>query len=248
MSAWLRWQVFNSRSVTIYPTNSLRIYREVICTSKSVVFTLNRKFSSIVFINSIDPCTETTYGYPYGKRKLVSNMAVKCVWKYKPIFFVLLLVFCQVFTLVGTNDVHAATSQLSKVKVDSLVRNGCYEWKDEDVSSQDSGIPMPPAFYARIASKVSCNELHHFQVISIDNREKFSKGTTVSGSSKKYCEQKLKASKLSLAEGRYLNWGTMEVSKKTLSYSCFVTGKVSTKPGSKKVYFFEELFSPLGKK
>lgn len=178
----------------------------------------------------------------------MSNMSGVGVWKNKSMLFVFLLVFVQIFTLVGTNAVHAATSQLSKVKVDSVVRNGCYEWKDEDVSSQDSGVPMPPAFYARIANKVNCNELHHFQIISIDNREKFLKGTNVSGSSKKYCEQKLKASKLTLTEGRYLNWGTMEVSKKTLSYSCFVTGKVSTKPGNKKVFFFEELFSPLGKK
>ena len=177
----------------------------------------------------------------------MSNIAGIYVRKYKSMFFVFLFVFCQILTVVGTNTVQAATSQLSKVKVDSLVRNGCYEWKDEDVSSQDNGIPMPPAFYARSARKVSCNELHHFQIISIDNREKFLKGTTVSGSSKKYCEQKLKVSKLSLAEGRYFNWGTMEVSKKTLSYSCVVTGKVSAKPGSKKVYFFEELFSPLGK-
>jgi len=211
-------------------------------------FTLNQKYSSIVGINSVDGCAETTYGYPYDRRKLMSNMSGVGVWKNKSMFFVFLLVFVQIFTLVGTNAVHAATSQLSKVKVDSLVRNGCYEWKDGDVSPQDGGVPMPPAFYARIANKVNCNELHHFQIISIDNREKFLKGTTVSGSSKKYCEQKLKASKLTLTEGRYLNWGTMEVSKKTLSYSCFVTGKVSTKPGNKKVFFFEELFSPLGKK
>jgi hypothetical protein len=213
-----------------------------------VVFTLNQKCSCIVGANSIDRCAATIYGYPNDIGRLVNNIAATCVCKYKSMFFLLLLVFCQIFTLVRTNAVHAATSQLSKVKVDSLVRNGCYEWKDGDVLSQDSGVPMPPAFYARIANKVSCNELHHFQIISIDNREKFLKGTTVSGSSKKYCEQKLKASKLILAEGRYLNWGTMEVSKKTLSYSCLVTGKVSTKPGSKKVYFFEELFSPLGKK
>jgi hypothetical protein len=178
----------------------------------------------------------------------VNNIAGICVRKYKSIFYVFLLVFCQIFVFVGSNAADAVTSQLSKIKIDSLVRNGCYQWKDEDVSSKNSGIPLPPAFYGQSAHKVSCNVLHHFQVISIDNREKFLKGTAVSGSSKKYCEQKLKVSKLSLAEGRYFNWGTMEVSKKPLSYSCFVTGKVSIKPGKKSAYFFEELFSPLGKK
>jgi hypothetical protein len=63
----------------------------------------------------------------------------------------------------------------------------------------------------------------------------------------KYCEKKLSLSNYSLLENQRLNWSLMEISKLAKSYSCFVSGKVSIKPGKERLFFYEELYSPLSK-
>lgn len=166
----------------------------------------------------------------------------------------LFIVSCHIAFLSSLPSANASSTRPSKIKVDSLTKNACYEWKDQVVSSQESGdvlspkgseSPLPPTFLAVQARKVNCYQRHHFQVISFDSRTKFLKAKASSGSSMKYCQKRLSESKYSLLENQKLNWSLMEISKLTKSYSCFVTGKVSLKPGTEKVFFFEELFSPL---
>ena len=172
-------------------------------------------------------------------------------------FLIILSVSCQIILIVGAPEVSASSTRPLKVKVDSLTRNACYEWRDKLVSTQSSGdflspqgseSPLPPAFFALQARKVNCNQRHHFQVISIDSREKFLKSKSLMGSSMKYCQKRLTEGKYSLLENQKLNWSLMEISKLANSYSCFVTGKVSEKPGAEKVFFYEELFTPLSHK
>ena len=160
-------------------------------------------------------------------------------------FLIFLVLSCQIAFVAGLPAANASSTRPSKIKVDALTRNACYEWKDEFVSPQSSGSPMPPAFYGLIAKKVNCSQRHHFQVISIDSRERFIKAKSSSGSSMKYCQKKLSESKYYLLENQKLNWSLMEILKSAKSYSCFVTGKVSVKPGSQKVFFYEELYNSL---
>jgi len=171
-------------------------------------------------------------------------------------FLIAFVVSSQIVLAVGAPAVSASSTRPSKIKVNALTKNSCYEWKDKFVSPQGSEdflspqgseSPLPPAFYAVIAQKVNCNQRHHFQVISIDSQDKFLKAKSSSGSSMKYCEKILSASNYSLMENQRLNWSLMEISKLTKRYSCFVTGKVSVKPGKEKVFFYEELFTSLSK-
>ncbi len=160
---------------------------------------------------------------------------------------IFIIVCCLFFVSLGIDNVKAQPSlQQTKVKVNSLVKNGCYAWKDKDVSTQDNGIPLPPAFYGMEAEKVNCLELHHFQIISVESQRNYLKAKSAAESSKKYCEQKLRKSKLNLFENTELNWRWVETFKSDLYFSCIVRGKVSIKPGSVKAYFYEELFFPLG--
>jgi hypothetical protein len=172
-------------------------------------------------------------------------------------FLIVFVVTCQIVLAVGGPSVSASSTRPSKIKVDTLTKNACYQWKDKFVSHQGnddsqspqgSESPLPPTFYATLAQKINCNLLHHFQVISIDSQDKFLKAKSSSGSSIKYCEKLLSLSKYSLMENQRLNWSLIETSKLTKRYSCFVTGKVSIKPGKEKVFFYEELFSPLSYK
>ena len=160
-------------------------------------------------------------------------------------FLSVFLISCQVAFTFGLPTASASSTRPLKIKVDALIRNSCYEWKDKFVSPQGGGSPMPPAFYGLLAQRVECNQRHHFQVISIDSREKFLKAKSLNGSSMKYCEKKLSGSKYYLMENQKLNWSLMEISKSAKSYSCFVTGKVSVKPGSDRVFFYEELFTAV---
>lgn len=173
---------------------------------------------------------------------------------FKSRLLILLVMSFQIAFISSLPASNASSVPPSKIKVDSLTRNACYEWRDKFVSSQSntdflspqgSESPLPPAFYATQARKVNCNQRHHFQVISIDSREKFLKAKSSSGTSMKYCQKRLAESKYTLLQNQKLNWSLMEISKLAKSYACFVTGKVSRKPGNQKVFFYEELFAPL---
>jgi hypothetical protein len=182
--------------------------------------------------------------------------SIKSCSSFKTKFLVILVVALQTVLVVGMPALNASPTRPSKIKVNSLTINACYEWKDKFVSPQVSGdslspqgseSPLPPAFYATRAQKVNCNLRHHFQVISIDSRDKFLKAKSASGTSMKYCEKKLSLSKYSLLENQRLSWSLMEISKLAKSYSCFVTGKVSIKPGKERVFFYDELYGPISK-
>ena len=219
---------------------------------------------SLVFVNKI------FLSLKYGRLRFVrlflhradGNSALKILDASKkrsslrPKFLIAFVVTSQIVLAVGASAVSASSTRPSKIKVHALTKNACYEWKDKFVSPQGSEdflspqgsqSPLPPAFYAVLAQKVNCNQRHHFQVISIDSQDKFLKAKSSSGSSMKYCEKTLSVSNYSLMENQRLNWSLMEISKLTKRYSCFVTGKVTVKPGKEKVFFYEELFNPLSK-
>jgi hypothetical protein len=185
----------------------------------------------------------------------VSNLIL--YWCSSKSKFLSIVISCVLIVLtISIPGANASSTRPLKIKVDSLSVNACYEWKDKFVSPQVSGdflspqggeSPLPPAFYAARAQKVNCNQRHHFQVISIDSRAKFLKAKSASGTSLKYCEKRLISSRFSILENQRLNWSLMEISKLANSYSCYVTGKVSLMPGKEKVFFYEELYSPLSR-
>jgi hypothetical protein len=131
------------------------------------------------------------------------------------------------------------------IQVDQLDSTGCYKWTDELKPKEKMNSAKPAIFKAKVASKVSCREIHHFEIyIAITNADY---GKTVARDSRvgKYCSRAFQGMKryLVISKPGILPLSVSDKNAPKRNW-CAVTGITYKDSASNSYFYYEPIYFP----
>ena len=170
-----------------------------------------------------------------------SNTQIKIIF-----LMVAALIFSCVSNVVASHaSVKVKVQKIRTIQVDELGLAGCFQWMDEVKVEGSLNSPKPAVFKAKIASKGSCKEIHHFEIYSAIPATVTMKISTRDKNSGKYCstlfQEKKRYSIISKPEILPLLITTKDGVKK---YWCSITGPTYRDTANNLYIHFEANYFP----
>jgi hypothetical protein len=166
----------------------------------------------------------------------------------KKVFFMVVaaLIFSCVSNVANSHaSVKVKVQKIRAIQVDELGLTGCFQWIDEIRREESLNSPKPAVFEAKIASKGSCKEIHHFEIYSAIPATVTKKISALDKNSGKYCsnlfQEKKRYSVISKPEILPLLVTTKDGVKK---YWCSITGPTYRDTANNLYMHFEAIYFP----
>jgi hypothetical protein len=135
--------------------------------------------------------------------------------------------------------------KIRSIQVDQLDSTGCYKWTDKLKSQEKMNSAKPAIFKAKVASKVTCKEIHHFEIYKAYTKTDYKKIFSRDLSAGKYCSQAFQGMKrnLVISNPEIL---PLSISNKTPSKKnwCAVSGLTYKDSGNNSYFYYEPIYFP----
>ncbi len=131
------------------------------------------------------------------------------------------------------------------IQVDQLDSTGCYKWTDELKSKEKMNSAKPAIFKAKVASKVSCREIHHFETYKAITNTDYGKTFSRESSIGKYCSRAFQGMKrhFVISKPGILLLSVSDKNAKKKNW-CAVTGITYTDSANNSYFFYEPIYFP----